>query len=265
MKIVFAMKQQMLRALHIWILASAFGTLALADEESDTRRQLHLYFQGSDIYETNCLPCHGRTGKGDGEWAADWTKNRPRNFRSGIFKFRTTPMGFLPTDEDLKRTILSGISGTAMPSFKGHLSEDQLEAILTYLKSFSRDWRKEERHADPVELPEKPEWMRSADKSKTHIASGRTAFATHCAACHGFEGKGDGPAAITLKDVWLFDIRPADLSAKHHKSGDSLEDLFRTISMGLDGTPMVGYRGVLKEGEIWDLVGFIQSLKSREP
>ena len=176
----------------IALLSLLCGCIVQADEDADeNRRKLSLYFEGEDIYQQSCLPCHGPRGKGDGPWAEGWTKNRPRNFRSGIFKFRTTPMGFLPTDEDLKRTITNGISGTAMPMFRGNLNEGNLEAVIVYLKSFSREWKKKERRAEPVALSEKPDWMDDSTQRKEHAELGKALFATYCAACHGAEGKGN--------------------------------------------------------------------------
>ena len=124
-----------------------------------------------------------------------------------------------------------------MPTFKGHLRDEELEAVIAYVKSFSREWKKKERHADSIELPERPEWMKSLDRSKSHAKSGKQTYTTHCAVCHGAEGKGDGPGGFALKDVWGFDIIPGDLSGEHHKSGDRAEYLFRAISTGRDGTP----------------------------
>ena len=40
----------------------------------------------------------------------------------------------------------------------------------------------------------------------TYVPSGKAMFAQYCAACHGPKGKGDGPAALTLKTP------PADLT-----------------------------------------------------
>ncbi len=247
----------------IALLSLLCGCIVQADEDADeNRRKLSLYFEGEDIYQQSCLPCHGPRGKGDGPWAEGWTKNRPRNFRSGIFKFRTTPMGFLPTDEDLKRTITNGISGTAMPMFRGNLNEGNLEAVIVYLKSFSREWKKKERRAEPVALSEKPDWMDDSTQRKEHAELGKALFATYCAACHGAEGKGNGAGAVGLIDQWQFAIEPADLSAEHYKSGDRAEDLFRTISTGLDGTPMVGFMGVLDDSKRWDLVAYIRHLQT---
>ena len=67
-----------------------------------------------------------------------------------------------------------------------------------------------------------------------------------------------------LQDVWGFAIAPADLTSPSHKSGSTEEDLFRTIALGLDGTPMVGYRAVLDDDAIWDLVAYIRSIETQD-
>ncbi|MEM7015058.1 MAG: cytochrome c, partial [Verrucomicrobiota bacterium] len=80
--------------------------------------------------------------------------------------------------------------------------------------------------------------------------------------CHGADGEGDGPAAAEgFVDVWEHPIKPADLTRPHHKSGDGSQDLFRTIALGLDGTPMVGFSAALKEEQIWELVAYVRSIK----
>ena len=149
-----------------------------------------------------------------------------------------------------------------MPAFKKHLRDEKLEAVIAYIKSFSREWKKEEKHTEPIELPERPEWMSSMDRSAAYAKAGGEIFSTHCASCHGPKGKGDGPAAVALKDAWEFDIKPADLGGEHFKSGDSPEDAYRSIALGLGGTPMVGFRELLKEEQVWDIVAYLSTLKS---
>lgn len=77
--------------------------------EDDKRRELHLYMKGRYLFQKNCVECHGKTGRGNGPWAAE-LEIKPRDFRTGLFKFRTTPYGKLPVNEDLRRTIRGGIS-----------------------------------------------------------------------------------------------------------------------------------------------------------
>ena len=249
-----------------WILLFA-GVLSLpeavrADESADKREELHLYMKGRYLFQKNCTVCHGETGRGNGPWAAE-LKDKPRNFRTGVFKFRTTPFGKLPVDDDLRRTIRSGISGTAMPFFVDFSDED-VSSLIVYLQNLSRNWDDESLMAEPIQLPGLPEWYHKGEKAAAHAQSGKALFAIHCSSCHGPEGHGDGPASGELIDMWEHKIVPADLSAAHHKSGDKPQDLYRTIATGLNGTPMVGFFGTLDEESIWDLVTYIKSLEKIE-
>lgn len=85
------------------------------------------------LYREHCAHCHGVTGDGAGPTAA-FLNPYPRDYRRGIFKFKstagpTTP----PTHDDLKRVLINGIPGTAMPSFR-LLADDELEALVQYVK-----------------------------------------------------------------------------------------------------------------------------------
>jgi len=173
-------------------------------------------------------------------------------------------MGKLPTNADLRRTITKGISGTAMPAFGSHLREEEYEAVIEYLKHLSKRWKDPENLAKPLGFKERPDWLRKTGESpQDHVAAGLALYQTHCISCHGENGKGNGPAATGLMDVWGHPIAPADFTQKHLKSGPDLEDLYRTIATGLDGTPMVGFHSLLKEEQIWDLVAYIQYLKEK--
>jgi mono/diheme cytochrome c family protein len=54
-------------------------------------------------------------------------------------------------------------------------------------------------------LAQQPE-VKHVPMKPTSAASGQEMFTNYCAACHGKDGKGDGPAATALK------VPPADLS-----------------------------------------------------
>ncbi len=221
----------------------------------EAHEDFQLYMKGRYVYERHCALCHGETGRGNGSWAAE-LEVKPRNFRSGIFKFRTTAFGSLPVDADLRRTIRSGISGTAMPVF-AQLRDDEVDSVIAYVKSLSRAWRDPSLAPRPVPQPDPPAWLASDQERAAHTHAGRERFAQLCASCHGPDGQGDGEAGKGLIDGWGNPIAPAKLAAPHHKSGDSPKDLYRTISTGFNGTPMVGYATTLKEEEIWDLVACI--------
>jgi hypothetical protein len=63
--------------------------------------------RGRKIYFRACAPCHGVRGDGNGP-AAQGFDPAPRNFRRGVYKFRTTVSGVLSIDTDLERTVREG-------------------------------------------------------------------------------------------------------------------------------------------------------------
>lgn len=243
----------------LWFgVAASVLALCLGAGEAD-RDDFNRYLQGRYVFKQQCAPCHGETGRGNGPWAAEMTV-KPRDFRKGIFKYRTTPMGTQPTDADLRRTIQRGVSGTAMPTFAKTLSERDLTAILVYLKNLSPRWKEDARIVAAAELPKAPEWFHEASALEERLQAGRSLFQQTCVPCHGVHGAGDGPGSKGLTNVWGQAAIPADLRVDHHRSGPDREDLFRTIAMGLDGTPMVGFRGAFTDEQIWELVAAVEAL-----
>jgi len=176
----------------------------------------------------------------------------------GIYKYRTTPMGFQPTDDDLRRTIKRGVSGTAMPTFAKTLSDRDLTAVIVYLKNLSSRWKDDARKTNAFALPEEPNWLHHEKDLQAHAKKGRALFDQICISCHGPNGAGDGTGAAGLTNVWGQVAIPANLGVKHHRSGPTRADLYRTISMGLDGTPMIGFRDALTEEQIWELIAVIE-------
>src|SRR5262245_40898609 len=87
------------------------------------------------LYREHCAHCHGITGDGAGPTAA-FLNPYPRDYRLGKFTFKSTPIGQRPTHADLKKTLLDGIPGTAMPSFK-LLPDLEVEALADYVKYLS--------------------------------------------------------------------------------------------------------------------------------
>jgi len=245
--------------LSLFLLLSS---LHLQAGEGPAPLNMGLYLQGRAVFEQQCAPCHGRSGRGDGEWAKG-VNDKPRNFRSGIFKFRSTPQGFLPTAADLERTVRGGVSGTMMPAFT-NLSEHDLKAVLTYVRSFSAKWKDATKYHPGVALPEPPAWFADPLLKQKQAEQAATLFNAACAVCHGLSGKGDGPAAKLLMDGWQQAVAPADFTKPHRKSGPRPQDLYRTVALGLDGTPMTAYEGILSADSIWALVAYVESL-SAEP
>jgi mono/diheme cytochrome c family protein len=87
------------------------------------------------LYRLHCAHCHGISGDGQGP-TAQILNPYPRDYRPGIFKFKSTYTAAEPTDDDLRRIVHDGIPGTAMPSF-ALLPPDEIDALVEYVKYLS--------------------------------------------------------------------------------------------------------------------------------
>jgi cytochrome c oxidase cbb3-type subunit 2 len=211
--------------------------------------------RGRAVYERRCVGCHGVKGDGNGP-AATFLNPRPRNFTLGAFKFRSTPSGSLPTDGDLYRTLARGVRWTAMPTWH-ELPEQDRMSVIAYVKTFSSRW-KEEKPEPPIPIGDPPK--ATADL----LARGKELYAqAKCGQCHGNGGKGDGPSADDLKDDLGFKIRPADFTRGQFKGGGDVRDIFRTMTTGLDGTPMPSFADSMKkEDERWAISYYVLSFSA---
>ena len=208
--------------------------------------------KGERVYQEHCANCHDTGGDGQGPVAADLS-TRPQNFTKGVYKFRSTPSGELPTDEDLLRTISVGIPGTAMESYKD-LPQSDLLALVAYLKSLSPRFLKR-KQGMPIIFPSARPLTEQSVTRGSHLYQ-----QMQCAACHGEEGRGDGELAQELTDTRGDPIRPADLTRGKLKSGSGPKAIYRTIMTGLDGTPMPSYGDSLDPEEGWELALYIVSI-----
>ena len=212
---------------------------------------------GEAIYTRYCAVCHGPEGNGQGP-AAYLLFPKPRNFVRGEFKLRSTPMGTLPTDADLARTVANGIPATPMFAFGQLLEEPEIDAVVEYVKSLVPAYENAvaEEPEDLLHIPAPP------PPTAQLIASGRETWEMfRCAVCHGPEGKGDGAAAPGLRDSAGDPFPAADFSYGLYKSGGRPEDLYRTFLTGMAGTPMPSYAGAIADEEqAWGLVYYVLSL-----
>jgi len=209
---------------------------------------------GKVLYEKYCSQCHGEKGDGAGP-AAVHLNPRPRNFTTGKYKIRTTPNGTLPTTADLVHIIKTGMPYSSMPSWP-EFTDDQVKHLAYYVKSFSPDFANAEFNAASLDLPKAPKY------TKESAEAGRKVYEeTGCIKCHGDLGRGDGPSARTLVDDLGFPIRPADFTQRWtFRGGPTREDIFRTMTTGLNGTPMPAFGDALTPEQRWAITDYMYSL-----
>ena len=218
---------------------------------------------GKTVFERRCIACHGVEGNGNGEAATFTYRQRPRNFTTGVFKFRLVK-GPVPTDRDLLRTITRGVRGTAMPAWYWLPIEDRLDVIqyVKYELAVDRSdpnkpyaYFTEEPPGEPIQVGTPPA------PTPALLDRGHAIWEqAKCWECHGRSGRGDGEKAAGLKDDWGFPIRPANLTSGQFKSGPYVQDIFRTITTGLSGSPMPAFKDAFPDPDRWALAYYIRSL-----
>lgn len=83
----------------------------------------------AEIFTRNCAPCHGKEGKGDGPAAPALTP-RPADLTDHDLLAQVN-------DDELLQLISQGKG--AMPAFRTMLSEEQLQAMVEYVRGLSSD------------------------------------------------------------------------------------------------------------------------------
>ncbi len=244
---------------------------------------------GADVFARLCQGCHGVTGDGNGP-AAKYLDPRPRDYRSGIFKFTSTPYGMKPRQEDLVRTIRKGIYGTSMPSF-ALLPDEELRAVVDYVLALTHRGELEILLASTAEADEElaeetvdeladsilVQWENArslavdpltpmpVEFSPEMIAAGKQAFLTKgCSKCHGEDGRGQTRENVGV-DAWGQKTFAADLTSGMLHGGAGPLDIYRRISSGINGTPMPSFRDALSSeaDTIWQLVSYVMHVSAQ--
>ena len=93
--------------------------------------------------------------------------------------------------------------------------------------------------------------------SKTiNLAEGRAIYERSCASCHGSGGMGDGPASIGMTPP------PPAIGTHAVMREVSPALMFRIVSVGIAGTKMVGWADRLTADERWNVVAYVNSMRS---
>lgn len=212
---------------------------------------------GREVYYRNCFYCHGDLLDGQGMFAGSLNP-RPANFRD-VGTLAQLQEGYLFW------RIATGGPGlpkegtpwnSAMPVWHEMLSEEEVWNVITFLYD----------HVGQVPRTWDPEAAKGVGRMQAQIQSERKGedqgialYRFHCAACHGEEGAGDGPAADFVYP------RPRDFTTGVFKDKNSPaaalptdEDLFNTIKSGLPGTAMPAWGSLLDDAQIRSLIPVVK-------
>lgn len=203
------------------------GGTAWAQEEKPAEGPI----RGQAVYEKRCLMCHGEEGDGLGP-AAEYLNPPPRDFTLGEYKMKTT--GFddpILNDADLVRMVRDGMPGTAMPGWGDILSEQDINDVIHYLKTFAEI--EEEKPSDQID------YGTQVATSPESIAKGKKIFedGERCTECHGKNGRGD--AIKKLKNDNGDRTWPRNLTKPWtFRASNDPKDIFSRVTAGIPTTQM---------------------------
>ncbi len=173
---------------------------------------------GKAIYEEKCAPCHGIYGDGDGPRAAQLPNPVPALSNPEVARQAVPARWYL--------IVTNGNLERFMPPFPS-LSDSQRWDVVAYALSLST--------------------------SAAAIEQGAQLYQTHCAACHGVEGKGDGPQANSLSKP------PTNLTDLAFGASKSGFDLYSSLVLGMPPA-MPAFGEKLTDEQRWAIVAYLQSL-----
>lgn len=218
--------------------------------------------RGRQIYiREGCVYCHTQftrlqdRGYGPLVKAGDYVQETPHQLGTARTGPDLTNEGVKFPSEWQKAHLIEPRAvkpGSIMPSFS-YLSDRDMNDLVGYLQTLG-NMRKVEHF---VEAPE--EYKAALARKKTDTAAdasanaGRGIYTQNCAACHGMEGRGNGPNAISLEK------KPANFTRPFYKQYPD-DFWFYRISEGVIGTRMPRFGEVLSEEQRWYLVAYLKTL-----
>ena len=238
--------------------------------------------KGYKVYQAKCLSCHGDKGDGKGiTHRALLTK--PRNLTQGMYKFGLSLNGGLPTDEDFANILNHGLNGTAMLPWK--LTKEETTSVTQYIKTFALNVWDDKSYVKP----ERAEFT-SDPYQETYemmaIKKGKEVYhkTAQCFVCHKAYLPVEEMRIITgdmtltaASDVYqlkpqdtsyflgededkLLTNLPPDFTYHNVRSTKNVEELYKRISVGVNGTTMPAWKDALTDDEIWAVAYYVNSL-----
>ena len=187
---------------------------------------------GKALYDRDCAFCHGVDGLADTP-VGRLLDPRPRRFADPVEMARLS-------DDQIYHAIKDGKTGTAMASWGKVLNEFQIGDLMDYIRYLADQGK-------PL------------DKQQLSLEVGRRIYEKQCASCHGLSGDADTDIARVLK--------PAPQSFADPIKMARVDDgrMYAAIKLGIPGTSMASWVGVLSPVEVIDVMRYIRSLQEPLP
>lgn len=172
------------------------------------------------LYQDFCSVCHGDNGDGNSH-AKQGLNPPPRDF--------TTPQSAVELNQErIIAAIREGVPGTAMSGWKSRLSDAQIAALASLIRT---------RFMLPATVESATE--------------GSRIYADFCSVCHGDNGKGALWATTGLKP------RPVDFTNPDIQAYLNRERMIRSVSYGRAETAMTGWKNRLSDSQIEVVVDYV--------
>ncbi len=208
--------------LMIVSITTVFETRAQGEEKEEVKKS---ELSGVDLWSQNCSRCHNVRG--------------PQEFNDAQWNIIVNHM-----------RAIGGIPGAQARAITKFLQETnnpppQLIAPVS---------------ADKTTKIKGPELI--VDVENGDVVNGKALYKNNCAACHGTSGKGDGPAAVSMRP------KPRNLADEEYMSTLSDAYLLKGITYGgasVDKSPLMpGWGNILDQKEIIDIISYLRELSENK-
>ena len=222
---------------------------------------------GQTIYALTCSVCHGEDGSG-ALWGRTSLNPPPVNFRLQD-RNRDLPR------ERMIHSVTNGRPGTAMTAYQTQLDTEEIAAVVDYIRETFMIESPEPGSASAPppaastvgmavlhdSMKESDSLQKQTDKAlfdqpvaaglSGDPANGERYYMQNCTACHGAEGKGDGPRAYFIYP------RPRNFHHPASKARFNRPELFNAIKKGVVGREMPAWEKVMSDQHIADITEYV--------
>lgn len=264
-------------AVFLIFLAAGMAAPVHARQVASAPAQSRDRIDASKLYHKYCAPCHGDHGDGNSR-AQTALDPPPRNFTTAKAREELSL-------ERMVTSVTYGRPGTAMVGWKRRLSEDQIAAIVDYVRKTFMQAHDDSAPRAPVakgddggygdsampanpHTPANPHKMSMPAAPAAHAQpvdmslpfpnglkgdprKGRAFFMHNCFTCHGKKGDGRGPRYKSIHP------RPRNFHSADSRSRFNRPTLFHSISKGKTGSVMPAWEKVLTPQQIADVGEFV--------